>query len=107
MYYTSSYVAVEGVDTPFTNTENSEHACSSSESVVCQENVRCCESLADKCQNLLADASRMCHFGKQLAGLAIYLLLHVRDMKYKLSAKPKVEAALASKIDRLNFGFLF
>ena len=95
MYYTSSYVAVKGVDTPLTNNENSEHACSSSESVVCQENVSCCEWRADKCQNLLADTSCMCHFGKQLAGQAIHLLLHVRDMKYKVSAKPKVEAALA------------
>ena len=57
--------------------------------------VRCCEGLADKCQNLLVDTSCICQFGKQLAGQAIYLLWHVCDMKYKVSAKPKVEAALA------------
>ena len=26
--------------------------------------VRCCKGLADKCQNLLADTSCICHFGK-------------------------------------------
>ena len=86
---------MKGVDTPFTNNYNSEHASSSLESFVCQKNVRCCEGLADKYQNLLADTSCICHFGKQLAGQAIYLLLHVCDIKYKVSAKLKVEAALA------------
>ena len=43
-------------------------------------NVRCCKWLANKGQNLLVDTSCICHLWKQLAGQAIYLLLHVRDM---------------------------
>ena len=69
--------------------------------------VRCCEWLADKCQNLLMNTHCNCHFGKQLAGQAIFLLLHVRDMKYKVSAKPIVEAALSKMIARMNSMFLF
>ena len=95
MCYTCSYVAMKGLDMPFTNNYDIEHASCSLESFVCQKNIRCCEGLADKCRNLLADTPCNCHFGKQLAGQAIYVLLHVRDMKYKVSAKPKAEAALA------------
>ena len=59
------------------------------------KNVRCGKGLANKCQNLLVDTSCICHFGQQLAGQAIYQLLHVRNMEYKVSAKPEVEDAIA------------
>lgn len=87
MSSTCSYIVVKGVDTPFSNNYSSEQASSALESCVCQKNVRCCKALADKYQNLLTDTSRICHFGKQLADQAIYLLLHVRDMKYTVCAK--------------------
>ena len=38
--------------------------------------------------------SGICHYGKELAGQAIYLLLNVCDMEYKVSAKPKVDAVV-------------
>ena len=65
--------------------------------------VRYCTGLADKCQNLLAVTSCICHIGKQFPSPAIYLLLHVGDMECKVSAQPKVDAAMAYKINRLNY----
>ena len=94
MYYTCSYIAVRGVDTPFTNKCKSEPASSSLESFVCQKAVECCKGLADKCQNLLADTSCIGYFGQQLVGGAIYLLLHIHDIEDKVSATLKVEAAM-------------
>ena len=92
---------------PFNNKYTSEHASSTLESFVSQKHERSCKELADKCQNLLSDTWCICHFVKQLTGQAIYLLWHVCEMEYKVSAEPKLEAAMALKIERLNYWFSF
>ena len=107
MYYTCSYITLNGVDPPSIKKYNSEHAFSLFEFMLCQKHARRCKCLADKCQNLLADTSCICHFGKQIADQAIYLLFHVCNMAYEVSAKPEVDAAVAKKIDWLNSGCVF